>query len=91
MAIGDERSVDRGTVGTSFVRLSSTYKKVNKLNLLALSTNSGTIYFGYSDAVTSSNGYPLIAGAAYDFTNVSASDIYVIGSGAGQNYAIHQE
>lgn len=43
-------------------------------------TGSATAYIGNSAAVTSANGFPIIAGAAY--TLETTADIYAIGAAA---------
>lgn len=50
------------------------------ITVLSLSTNTQTIYVGNS-GVTSSNGFPLAAGAAIDLPVDNVNKIYTIGSG----------
>lgn len=82
-----------GVVGGSAVQLLAV-SCTQGLVLIADPNNSGTIYVGSSSAVTanagvSTSGLPLSKGEATPTIPVNSSDlIWVIGSGAGQNYTV---
>lgn len=53
----------------------------------ALSSNSGTVYVGVADDVTTATGFPLAAGDTIylpKYLVADADDVWLIGSGAGQ-------
>lgn len=64
------------------------YKCEQGLQLYAPSTNSGTVYVGFSQAITadggdSTTGFPMIAGAALLVPTRNANEIFAIGSVSG--------
>jgi hypothetical protein len=92
--IGDETvaSFDHGRksgVGTSAVQLVATPLHAAKgIELIAASTNTGTVYVGNADVTAGSaddtDGFPLAPGARLFLPLDDPSKVYVRGSAAGQ-------
>jgi hypothetical protein len=80
----------KGSIGGTALRLVAATTPVAVAVLIkALADNSGTVYVGGS-TVTTANGFPLAAGEETEVVRdeiPDATDIYVIGSAAGQAVA----
>jgi len=63
------------------VQLNSNQELKFGVTVLALSTNSATVYVGNS-GVTTSNGFPLAAGAGIQLAIDNLSKVYIVGSGS---------
>ena len=73
------------TVGTTAVQLNSTASiQVRGTSIVAFATNSGVIYIGDDSSVTSSTGFPLVAGNVVPWPTNDISSIWVISDTASQ-------
>lgn len=75
-ALGLISGVATGTASAN--NLTTTSTVIAGLSILALSSNSGTIYIGPA-GVTSADGYPLAAGESVEFDVVDAKNVYIVG------------
>ncbi len=84
------RGVQTFTIGTAVQRVAHVNKYRASFTLLAVSTNTGTIYISYDDqdVATSGNhqGVPMVAGASITEQPpaVFQGEVFAIGSAAGQ-------
>ena len=80
---------NNGTVGTSAAQLTGASEAVlySGVLLKAEASNSDVIYVGFSDGVTSANGYILGSGDVLPIPVEKATDIWIIGGAASQDYS----
>ena len=71
------------TVGTTAAACVSS-APADSLTFLADATNSATLYIGNSDSVTTSTGYPMVAGAAITLKISDSNLVYAISGSSGQ-------
>jgi hypothetical protein len=71
------------TSSVTAIQLGSSQALHFGVTVLAKSTNTGVIYVGNS-GVTTSNGFPLAAGAGLDLAINNLDKIYIVGSGTVQ-------
>ena len=93
-----ERSVDvingGGVQGAITVGTSAVVARVggsnltNRISLTVFNNSTATIYWGYTNAVTTSTGTAIAKGQMFFFSVGSATDIYLIGGVAGLNVRI---
>ena len=77
------------TVGTSAVQLApSALASRKSVAVRALAANSGKVYVGPTNAVTTSTGYELSAGDAVTIDLDASANVFAIGSASGQTVAI---
>ncbi len=72
------------TIGTTVTQLFNSQWPIRGVTLLADPDNVGKIWIGYDPQVQVNNGFPLVAGAAKDLNIDDLSQVYLIGSAAGQ-------
>lgn len=74
------------TVGTTAVQITEHEKAYRSILIKALEANTGVVYVGTSK-VTTSNGFPLEAGASIELEVSDPSTIYAVASAISQNIA----
>lgn len=74
-----------GTAGTAVAQLESSGRDMLQVSIRAMPANSGTIFVGGS-GVTTSDGYPLVAGESIDIGIDNTDAVYLIASAASQLY-----
>lgn len=74
-----------GTAGTAVAQLESSGRDLIQVSIRAMPSNSGTVYVGGS-GVTTSDGWPLLAGESIDIGIDNTDSIYLIASAASQLY-----
>lgn len=72
------------TVGTSAVQITSETTAIKSVSIKSLSANTGLIYVGFSNAVTTSTGYELSARDSIEIDIDDLSDIWLISDTALQ-------
>lgn len=78
-------SVGQVSVGAAAVQLTATAAKLAwGVTVRALTANSGKIYVGTSNAVTTSNGFELAAGEQHTFHALDPSTLWLIASASSQ-------
>ena len=82
-ALTNTDQIGQVTVGTSAVQLPSTNDEVG-VTIKALAANTGKIYIGTSNAVTTATGFELTAGQQINSQLVNANTLYAISDTAAQ-------
>lgn len=73
----------QATVGTTAAALQSS-APADSLTILADANNSASIFLGNSSSVTTSNGFPLAAGASQTLKISNSNLVYAISSSSSQ-------
>ena len=71
------------TVGTTVVACASS-SPADSLTFLADASNSATLFLGNSASVTTSTGYPMVAGASITLKISNSNLVYAISGSANQ-------
>lgn len=74
------------SIGTTAVQLTTNSVKFkNSITIVAPSANTGTVYVGTASGVTSSDGFPIVAGAGISLEITNANQLWLIGSTSNQS------
>lgn len=77
---------NQGTAGTAAVQVSASSVEISSMVIKADDDNTGTLYVGNSDDVTTSNGFRLEAGQALQMDIADLSEVWLIASADGEEY-----